>query len=215
MVLAALLPSGGFSENLFPCLFQLPEAVPIPRPMGLHQYSLLSSCLQGDIASSSHHLPPSYKDFCDYIRPTQIIKGHFPISNPELNLICQVPSAMVFLFPSRVWLFVSTRGLQHTRLPSTSLSLSHVHWVDDTIQPSHLLSSPSPPALNLSQHQGLFQWVSSKEQGYFNFIAAVTICSDSKTQENKACHCFHCLPTYLPWSDGTRCHDLSFLNVEF
>ena len=34
-------------------------------------------------------------------------------------------------------------------------------------------------------------------------------------QENKVCHCFHCFPIYLPWSDGTRCHDLSFLNVEF
>ena len=33
--------------------------------------------------------------------------------------------------------------------------------------------------------------------------------------KNKACHCFHCFTTYLPWSDGTRCHDLSFLNVEF
>ena len=38
---------------------------------------------------------------------------------------------------------------------------THVHWVSDAIQPSHPLSSPSPPALNLSQHQGLFQWVSS------------------------------------------------------
>ena len=28
-------------------------------------------------------------------------------------------------------------------------------------------------------------------------------------------HCFHCFPIYLPWSDGTRCHDLGFLNVEF
>ena len=28
------------------------------------------------------------------------------------------------------------------------------------------------------------------------------------------CHCFHCFPIYFPWSDGTRCHDLSFLNVE-
>ena len=28
-------------------------------------------------------------------------------------------------------------------------------------------------------------------------------------------HCFHCFPIYLPWSDGTRCHDFSFLNVEF
>ena len=34
-------------------------------------------------------------------------------------------------------------------------------------------------------------------------------------QENKVCQCFHCFPIYLPWSDGTRCHDLSFLNVEF
>ena len=34
-------------------------------------------------------------------------------------------------------------------------------------------------------------------------------------QENKVCHSFHCLPIYLPWSDGTGCHDVSFLNVEF
>ena len=36
---------------------------------------------------------------------------------------------------------------------------THVHWIDDAIQPCHPLSSPFPPALNLSQHQGLFQWV--------------------------------------------------------
>ena len=36
---------------------------------------------------------------------------------------------------------------------------THVHWVSDAIQPSHPLSSPSPPAFSLSQHQGLFQWV--------------------------------------------------------
>ena len=41
---------------------------------------------------------------------------------------------------------------------------THVHWVGDAIQLSHPLSSPSPPALNLSQHQGLFQWVSSAHQ---------------------------------------------------
>ena len=32
--------------------------------------------------------------------------------------------------------------------------------------------------------------------------------------KNKICHCFHCFPIYSPWSDGTRCHDLNFLNVE-
>ena len=41
---------------------------------------------------------------------------------------------------------------------------THVHWVSDAIQPSHPLSSLSSPALNLSQHQGLFKWVSSSHQ---------------------------------------------------
>ena len=41
---------------------------------------------------------------------------------------------------------------------------SHVHWVGDAIQTSHTLLSPSPPALNLSQHQGLFKWVSSSHE---------------------------------------------------
>ena len=54
---------------------------------------------------------------------------------------------------------------QHSRpacpSPMTESIQTHVHWVSDAIQPSHSLSSPSSSALNLSQHQGLFQWVSS------------------------------------------------------
>ena len=54
----------------------------------------------------------------------------------------------------------STPGLPvHHQLPESTQT--HVHQVGDAIQPSHPLSSPSPPALNLSQHQGVFQWVSS------------------------------------------------------
>ena len=41
---------------------------------------------------------------------------------------------------------------------------THGHWVSDAIQPSHPLSSPSPSALNLPYHQGLFQWISSLQQ---------------------------------------------------
>ena len=40
-------------------------------------------------------------------------------------------------------------------------------------------------------------------------------CSDFGAPQNKVSHCFHFFPIYLPWRDGTRCHDLSFLNVEF
>ena len=57
----------------------------------------------------------------------------------------------------------STPGLPvHHQLPEPTQT--HVHWVSDAIQPSHPLSSPSPPAFNPSQHQSLFQWVSSSHQ---------------------------------------------------
>ena len=55
----------------------------------------------------------------------------------------------------------------------------------------------------------------SRTKHLFDFVAAVTVRSDFRAQENKICHSFHCLPIYLPWSDGTGCHDLHFLNVEF
>ena len=191
-----------------------------------------------------------------------------------------------------------------------------VHRVSEAIQPSHPLSSPSPPVFNLSQHQGLFQWVSSSHQvakllelqhqsfqwifrvdffrnDWFELLAVqgtlknllqhhsskewilwrsasftvqlshphmttgktialtrwtfvgkvmslpfnmlsrlvITFLPRSKhlliswlqlpsivvsrVQKNKICHCFHSSPIYLPWSDGTRCHDICFLNAEF
>ena len=209
----------------------------------------------------------------------------------------------------------STPGLpvHHQLLEFTQIN---VHWVGDAIQPSHPLASPSPPAFNLSQHQGLFQWVSSLHQVakvlefqlqhqsfqwtlrtdlfmmdwlellavqgtlknllqchsseasilwcsaffivqlshpsmttgkptltrwtfvgkvmslLFNMLSRLvkTFLPRSKRlliswlqspsavilepPKNKVCYCFHCFPIYLSWSDGTRCHDLSFLNVE-
>ena len=57
----------------------------------------------------------------------------------------------------------STPGLPvHHQLQESTQT--HVHWVGDAIQPSYPLLSPSPPALNNSQHQGLFQWVRSSHQ---------------------------------------------------
>ena len=209
----------------------------------------------------------------------------------------------------------NTSGLPvHHQLPQSTQT--HVHRVSDAIQWSHPLSSPSHPVLNLSQHRGVFQWVSSLHQvaKYWSFsfnispsneypgmisfrmdwldLLAVqgtlksllqhhsskasilrrlalfivklshpymttgkTIALTKQTFVDKVMsllfnmlsrlaitfllrskrlliswlqspsavileprkivsHCFHCLPTHLPWSDGTRCHDLSFLNVE-
>ena len=57
---------------------------------------------------------------------------------------------------------------QHARPPCPSptpgVYPTHVHQVSDAIQPSHPLSSPSPPSPNLSQHQGLFQWTNSSHE---------------------------------------------------
>ena len=57
---------------------------------------------------------------------------------------------------------------QHAGLPVyhqlLEFTQTHVHWVGDAIQPSHPLSSPSPPAPNPSKHQGLFQWVNSSHE---------------------------------------------------
>ena len=212
----------------------------------------------------------------------------------------------------------STPGLpvHHQLLVFTQ---THVRWVSDAIQPSHPLSSPSPPASNLSQNQGFFKWVSSsnqvvkilefhlKHQSFqwifridflqdglvgspcspkdsqvssptpqlksinssalrflyivqlshpymitgktivltiwtfigrimsllFNMLSRLVIAFLPRSKclliswlqspsavifeppQNKVCHCFHCFPKYLPWRDGARCHDLSFLNVEF
>ena len=206
--------------------------------------------------------------------------------------------------------------LVHHQLPE--LAQTHVYWVGEAIQSSHPLSSPSPPAFSLSQHQGLFQWISSLNQvdkvlevqlhhQSFQWIfrtdflqdwvvwspcsprdfksllqhhsskASILPCSaffmakllhpymtTGKTialtrwtfigkvmslhfsmlsrlviaflprskslltswlqspsavmlepKKIKVWHCFHCFPIYFPWSDGTRCHDLNFLNAEF
>ena len=57
----------------------------------------------------------------------------------------------------------STPGLPvHHQLPE--FTQTHVHWVGDAIQPSHPLSSPSPPTFNFSPHQSLFQWVNSSHE---------------------------------------------------
>ena len=68
---------------------------------------------------------------------------------------------------SRVQLFLTSLDRSMTGPPVhhhlLELAQTHIHWVSDAIQPSHPLSSPSP-AFNLSQYQGLFQWVSSSRQ---------------------------------------------------
>ena len=60
---------------------------------------------------------------------------------------------------------------------------THIHWVSDAIQPSHPLSSPSPPTPNPSHHQGLFQWVNSSHGGQNIGVSALASVLSKNTQD--------------------------------
>ena len=103
-----------------------------------------------------------YAFFKIHLVTSSLLIGEF---NSFIFKVINDPCSSVQLL-SRIWLFVwhcSILGFPvHHQIPE--LVQTHVHWVSDAIQPSHPLSSPSLPAFNLSQHQGLFQWVSSLHQ---------------------------------------------------
>ena len=81
--------------------------------------------------------------------------------NGERGLCWNKFSSVTQSCPDSVW----PHGLQQARLPCPSPTpRARVPWVSDAIQPFQSLSSPFPPSFSLSQHQGLFQWVSSLHQ---------------------------------------------------
>ena len=89
------------------------------------------------------------------------VQKHQQLREPELSVRSYQIRSVTQSCPT-LWdpMDCSMPGLPiHHQLPK--FTQTHVHWVSDAIQPSHPLSSPSPPAFNLSQHQGLFKWVSS------------------------------------------------------
>ena len=105
--------------------------------------------------------------------------GHFLLHFVFLDVLVSVQHSLFYLVVrfqfssvhfSLLVMFDFSRphGPQHARPPCLSqtpeFTQTHVHWVGDAIQPSHPLSSPSSLARNLSQPQGLFQWVSSSHQ---------------------------------------------------
>ena len=102
-------------------------------------------------------------------KPSLILlsRVEFPSWNFFHPYIYLVVSLVVVQLLSRFWLCnsmdCSTPDLPvHHQVPE--FTQTHVRWVSDAIQPSHPLSSPSPPAPNPSQHQGLVKWVSSLHQ---------------------------------------------------
>ena len=123
-----------------------------------------STPVKGLLKSSQYHLSSSSKisEILLNLWISQLSRRDTP------SLLCKNIAILSFYTFSSIQFSHSVvsdslrpHGLQHTRLPCPSptpgASQTHVHWVGDAIQPPHPLSSPSPPAFNLSQHQGLFQ----------------------------------------------------------
>ena len=82
-----------------------------------------------------------------------------PLSNSQLSSVQLLSHVRLLMTPwTAAW---QDFPVHHQLLEFTQ---THVHEVDDASQPSYPLSAPSPPAFHLSQHQGLFQWVSSSHQ---------------------------------------------------
>ena len=81
------------------------------------------------------------------------------VLSPQLFVLVQSLSCVWFCDP----MDCSMPGLPiYHQLPE--FTQTHVHWIGDAIRPSHPLPSSSPPAFDVSQHQGLFKWVSSSHQ---------------------------------------------------
>ena len=89
----------------------------------------------------------------------------------------------------------STRGF-HVLHCLPEFAQTHVHWVDDVIQPSHPLSPPSPPTLNLSQHQGLFQMsqlFTFRLLKYWSFSFSISSSNEHSGLISFKIDCFHLL----------------------
>ena len=111
------------------------------------------------------------------------------------------------------------KSLQHHHSKASTL----LHSAIFTVQLSHPYLTPGKTialtiwAFVCKVMSLLFNMLSSFVTAFlssiFYFVAAVTVRSDFGAQEDKIWHCSHFFPICLPWSDGTRCHDLRFLNT--
>ena len=106
-------------------------------------------------------------DWFDLLAVQGTLKSFFQHHSSKASIL-NVISVLSVQSLSRVWFFATQCTVAHQASvfyhQLLGPSQTHVHWVGDAIQPSHPISSPSPPAFNLSQHQGLCQWVSSLHQ---------------------------------------------------
>ena len=100
------------------------------------------------------------RDLADMMKAAEIRTLSWSIwIDPRFSSVQLLSRVRLFATP---WITAHQASPVHHKLPE--FTQTHVHPVSDTIQPSHPLSSPSPPVPNPSQHEGLFQWVNSSHE---------------------------------------------------
>ena len=112
-----------------------------PTRLGLIPENQLNNSSEEYISQEEAPKRVRWMSFCFFSQFSSVAQSRLTLCNP---MDCNTPG-----FPV------------HHQLPE--FTQTHAHWIGDAIQPSHPLSSPSPLAFNLSQHQGLFEWVSSHQ----------------------------------------------------
>ena len=128
------------------------------------------------MTSLTHHRMEPLKEFLSLFYLHSMASCFHQLAGVQLSSVTQ--SCPTLCDPMNC----STQGLPvHHQLPE--FTQTHIHRVSDAIQPSHPLSSPSPPAPNPSQHQGLFQCVSSSHQVQSTGVSASVSVLPVNTQE--------------------------------
>ena len=146
---------------LLQSLFSQPFRPPCPPEPACQPHTYLHLCTYcffclewsslASPLSTQAHLTTGKSRITIFEELSQLLKAEWP-TLPSCGQFSSVHFSRSVMSDS-LW----PHGLQQL----LELTQTPVHWVSDAIQPSHPLSSPSPPAFSLSQHQGLFQWVSS------------------------------------------------------
>ena len=162
------------------------------------------------------------QEICHYFHPTLPTSIHHAIMSPEEKAMAPNSSTLVWKIPwmeepgrlqsigvvkRRTWLISSNFTFHFHSLEKEMATQSSVlAWrIPVTGEPCGL------PSMGLDRV--------GHDWSNLAAAAAASLLQSPSTvilePQNIICHCFHCFPIYLPWNDGTRCYDLSFLNVVF
>ena len=150
-ILSFPLPQRANPETRKQLCISSPERAPLFRELDKFSGTSTGPGYQSYFCPGKGVLDPAFQTLLGYQRG--LIQHGTNSKNLLISTKCSVSSV------AQSCLTLPLHGLQHPRLPCPSPRAysNSIHSVGDAIQPSHHLSSPSPPAFNLSQHQGLFQ----------------------------------------------------------